>query len=88
MQSKIEYNAGFLVARLLGIDESSGEDEIVEGRHVRFRCSEVSYYSACAAGMVELSLAGYEEPFVIVGTVAQVDTVMKQDRMFVIKGGS
>jgi hypothetical protein len=88
MTAKIEYVSGFIKCRLLGIDESSGEDEVVEGRHVRFRCSEIVVYAASGPGTVEVELRSYDDVFQVMGTMEQMDACMTKDRLFAHEGGS
>lgn len=86
MPEEIEYANGFICGRLIGIDESSGEDEIVAGRYIRFRCSEVVVYAASAPGIVEIEMRSYDDVFQLVGTLDQIDRCMQKERLIGVSG--
>lgn len=78
----VSYDAGFLVCRLLGVDESTGELEECPGRHARIRARRVEMYTQEAPGILEVHVAGFEEPFEVVGSMPAMDRAMKRDRLF------
>ena len=78
----VDYAAGFLKARIVSIDESSGDEELVQGRHVRIRCSRIVGYASGMAGTVDLDVEGYESSVPIWGTVEDVDAVLVRDRIY------
>lgn len=81
---KITYCSGFLQARLVGINESNGEEEFVEGRLVRIRCAAITGYSAGLQGTVQIDVFTYDEPIEIMAAIEDVDQVMSRDRIYEI----
>ncbi len=81
-KSKVDvtYGAGFLICRLVTVDESSGSEHTVPGLHARIRCSDVCVYNQSEEGTLELFMRGTPEASIyVIGSLTAMDKAMARD---------
>lgn len=80
----VGYESGFLICRLVGVDESSGEAVTVPGVAARIRCSSVLVYVQAEPRVLDIYVEGQKKPFTVVGEAGTVDKLMKRDNVRVV----
>jgi hypothetical protein len=86
-QPAMEYNSGFVGLRFTATDETTGESITVPGVYARLRCDRIDAYHAGEPGTVIIYLRGQAEPGCYVGTVDDLDQIMRRHRFAVLTNG-
>ena len=79
--SPITYANGFLVGRLVFIDDSEGHEEVVPGLLIRIRVTDVIAYCYNMSYCIEIQVRGVTETYDLWGTIEEMDKVMALDRI-------
>ncbi len=86
-RESISFNAGWILGRLTGEDESEGFSRTVPGKHFRVRIDSIWAYTQITEDILELlstqTDAGDGGPVVfhVMGTVGEMDRVIARSRI-------
>ena len=77
----VTYKNGFMVGRMMTIDESEGFDVPAPGVDVRIRVDAIVAYTYGAPNCLLVSFGEEEEAFQVWGTMEAMDEVVARDRL-------
>ena len=77
----VTYKNGFMVGRMMTIDESEGFDVPVPGCEVRIRVSSIVTYVYGSPHCILVSFGVEEESVQVWGTMEAMDDVVSRDRL-------
>ena len=86
-QPDITYAVGFIRARLVALDESTGSEVAAPGVFFRIRAGLISMYHAGEPGVTVLTLATSPDLFYLYGSVEDMDKAMERHHMVSHEGG-
>ena len=79
--SPITYANGFLVGRLVFVDDSEGFEQTAPGVLVRMRVADIVAYCYSTSYCIEVQVRGIAETYDLWGTIQEMDKVMALDRI-------
>lgn len=91
--SNVSFNAGWIVGRLTGEDDSGGFSRTIPGKHFRVRVDSIWAYTQVAEDVLELlstwtdADGGGPVAFHVMGTVDEMDRVVARSRIHSVDEG-